>query len=75
MRKIEVAIGAIGCLLAVDHFIWAERAYGYIDIGSYTYAIQVLIAFILGGLVSLRVYWRKLSSFFRKDKEEKLQEK
>jgi hypothetical protein len=36
----------------------------YIDPGTGSYLIQLLIASILGGLFALKVYWRKLLVFF-----------
>jgi len=36
----------------------------YIDPGTGSYLIQLLIASILGGLFALKTYWRKLLIFF-----------
>jgi len=36
----------------------------YVDPGTGSYLIQLLIASILGGLFALKVYWRKLIDFF-----------
>ncbi len=49
------------------------EAHAYIDLGTGSYAFQVLIAFILGGLFSVKVFWRKLvvsiRSHFSKEKQ------
>lgn len=38
----------------------------YLDPGSGSYLLQLLIAGVMGGLLMLRVYWGKVSDFFRK---------
>jgi hypothetical protein len=38
----------------------------YLDPGSGSYLLQLLIAGALGGLVVLRMYWGKVKDFFRK---------
>ena len=45
----------------------------YIDPGTGSYLIQLLIASILGSLFALKIYWRKIRAFiadkFAKSKE------
>jgi hypothetical protein len=38
----------------------------YLDPGSGSYILQLLIAAALGGLLLLRMYWSKVKSFFRR---------
>lgn len=38
----------------------------YLDPGSGSYLLQLLIAAILGGVFALRVYWGRIKSFFRR---------
>lgn len=38
----------------------------YLDPGSGSYLLQLLIAGALGGLLMLRIYWGKVTDFFRK---------
>lgn len=38
----------------------------YLDPGSGSYLIQLLIASLMGGLILLRVYWGKVSGFVRR---------
>jgi hypothetical protein len=38
----------------------------YLDPGSGSYLLQLLIASLLGGLLLLRMYWAKVKGFFRK---------
>ena len=38
--------------------------HAYLDPGSGSFLIQLLIAAILGGLVALRAYWSKIKGWF-----------
>lgn len=42
-----------------------ESVSDYIDLGTGSLIIQVLIAGFLGGLFLLKVYWRKVKAFFK----------
>jgi hypothetical protein len=43
-----------------------EYLYAYIDPGSGSYFVQISIAAILACLYSIKLYWRKIKSFFLK---------
>ncbi len=40
--------------------------HAYLDPGSGSYLLQLLIAGALGGLVVLRMYWSRVTAFFRR---------
>jgi len=42
------------------------NAYAYLDPGTGSYIIQVLIAFFFGGIFVLKMYWQKTKSYFLK---------
>lgn len=46
------------------------RATGYIGAGTGSLIIQAVIAFLVGGLFVLKIYWRRIVSFFSRNKEE-----
>ncbi len=50
-------------LLFPFHFL------GYIGAATGSLIIQVVIAAFVGGLFVLKVYWRRITSFFKKGKE------
>lgn len=56
----------IFALLAVlaTGVLTANPAHAYIDPGSGSMVIQLLVAAIAGGLFTLKVYWRRLKSHF-----------
>lgn len=46
----------------------------YLDPGSGSFIIQMLLAGLLGIAVAIRIYWKKIVKFFRKNKGGDLQE-
>ncbi|MBE0409620.1 MAG: hypothetical protein IBX69_07805 [Anaerolineales bacterium] len=42
-----------------------SRSAAYLDPGSGSYIIQLIIAGFMGGLFMLGVYWRRVKSFFK----------
>ena len=56
--------------LLTDPFIISAvamtRPLAYLDPGSGSYLLQLLIAAVLGGLFALRMYWGRIKSFFRR---------
>lgn len=42
------------------------RPVGYLDPGSGSYLLQLLIAGILGALFAIRLYWKRIKGFFLK---------
>jgi hypothetical protein len=41
-------------------FLLPLRGYGYIDLGSGSYIIQLIIAGFVGFSLSLRIFWKKI---------------
>lgn len=46
----------------------------YLDPGSGSFIIQMLLAGALGIGVALRIYWKKIVAFFRKGKSDDVQD-
>jgi hypothetical protein len=61
-----VKIISLGGMLLL---ISTEDAYAYLDPGSFSYVIQVIIAVAVGAIYALKVYWGKIRAFFSKNKE------
>ncbi|MEW6530655.1 MAG: hypothetical protein AB1473_07450 [Thermodesulfobacteriota bacterium] len=55
---------AVCCLMALS-VIGPGPASAYIDPGAGSYALQVLIAFLVGALFAIKVYWNKLKDFIK----------
>jgi hypothetical protein len=56
---------AVGCLVALG-VISPGPASAYIDPGAGSFALQVIIAFLVGALFALKVYWNKLKEFIKR---------
>ncbi len=54
------------CLLVLLLFIFPSDAYAYLDPGTGSYIMQLLLAFVLGGLFTIKLYWKKVKKIFLK---------
>jgi len=45
------------------YLITAKPVYAYLDPGTGSYIAQLIIAFILGGAFTLKIYWRKIKNW------------
>ena len=45
--------------------ISVDNAYAYLDPGTGSYVIQVVIAAFLGGLFAIKMFWTKIKTFFK----------
>lgn len=64
MRKhLNLIFGTLAFLSGI-YFLSASNAFPYIDPGSGSYVLQILIASVLGILTLMKIYWSKLKTFF-----------
>jgi hypothetical protein len=57
-------------LLPLAAFVMtAAPVHAYIDPGSGSVAVQVILAGFLGFLLALKIYWKKIINLFRKDEK------
>ena len=52
-------------LLIFYWLLFPPPTYAYIDPGTGSYILQVVIAGLLGALVSVRIYWARIKTFFK----------
>ena len=57
------------CLSCAFSLVFAQDAYAYLDPGTGSYIIQVVVAVVLGGFYALKVYWHRIKAFFSKSQE------
>jgi len=43
-----------------------RKAYAYLDPGTGSYVFQVLIAFLVGSMFAIKIYWRNIVAFFKR---------
>jgi hypothetical protein len=51
-------------LIAFFFLMFSQKAYAYLDPGSGSYIIQMIIAALLGGLFAIKIFWRNVKTFF-----------
>lgn len=52
--------------ILVAAIITPEDAHAYLDPGSGSQMLQIIIGFVLGGLFTLKVFWKKILIFLRR---------
>lgn len=50
--------------------VFSRDACAYLDPGTGSYIIQILIGTLLGGFFAIKVYWRRIRSYFSKDRKD-----
>jgi hypothetical protein len=63
-RLRTIATSTLLCVLVLS--VYPPRVQAYLDPGTGSYLIQVLLAGLLGGLVAIKIFWRHISGFFGK---------
>ena len=58
-------------VILATHLI-TTNAYAYIDPGTGTIIIQAIVGAIAAGAVTIKIYWHKLKTFFKKKKKDKV---
>lgn len=64
MRHFKTFLLAFG-LINLFYFIAPNRIYAYLDAGSGSYVIQIIIAIALGGAFAIKIFWRRIYGFFK----------
>jgi hypothetical protein len=62
--------GSCALMAVLASLLLAREAYAYLDPGTGSYIIQILVAGLLGALFMLKVYWRRIVGFFSKGSSE-----
>lgn len=60
------SVTLLALLLGAIILACPPRAHAYLDPGTGSYLIQVILAALLGGAVALKLFWRNISGFFRR---------
>ena len=56
----------------MDHTVFLKPLM-YLDPGTGSFIIQMLLAGLLGIAVAVRIYWKKIIAFFKKNKKGSIQ--
>ena len=60
-KKLPTACG----FLVLSYMIFPCKGYAYLDPGTGSYFLQLLIASVLGGLYAIKVFWKNIKTFFK----------
>ena len=56
--------GAILLILSIAvQMLLPQAAFAYLDPGTGSYVFQVLVAALIGGLFTIKMYWQKIKDF------------
>lgn len=44
--------------------IFPNKVHAYIDPGTGSYVLQLVLGFLFGGVVAVKLYWKRIKSFF-----------
>ena len=58
-------------LLILLTFLFPEKSHAYLDPGTGSVILQLVIASVLGAIFTLKMYWRKFLDFFSGKKSDK----
>jgi len=63
VRLRAIAASTLLCLVVL--FTFPRRAQAYLDPGTGSYLLQVLLAGLLAGILVVRIFWRSIKAFLR----------
>ena len=64
MRHLIDSIMNATLLILIYLIVQPKEAHAYIDPASGSYVIQIIIAFMLGGLFAIKTFWRSIKNYF-----------
>jgi len=53
-------------VVLISFFIIPNKVYAYMDPGTWSYFISFILAFIAGAMFYIKMFWAKISEFFKK---------
>lgn len=65
MKYFKDFLAALG-FIALFCFIAPNRLYGYLDAGTGSYMVQIIIAFAAGGAFAIKIFWRRIYAFVKR---------
>jgi hypothetical protein len=62
-KNLKRLILGVGFLIVFFYVMFPRPVYAYLDMGTGSYVIQVVIASLFGVIVTLKVYWKKIKAY------------
>jgi len=63
--KSYVYFAKVGIFIFTFFTFFSNNSYAYLDPGTGSYFFQLIIAVLLGGLFSIKLFWNKIKNFFK----------
>lgn len=63
MKRLSNLATALAAL-ALFFLCFPPRAYAYLDLGTGSLLVQILVAFLLGAGVAIKLFWKNIRAFF-----------
>lgn len=63
MIKYFRQLATVVFLFSLLYLVFPQRVYAYLDPGTGSYILQLVIAFLLGGSLVIRIYWKKIKTY------------
>ena len=60
----RLKLARIFVIYVLCYLVFPSKTYAYIDLGTGSYIIQILIASFIGIIFSMKIYWRKVRTYF-----------
>lgn len=64
MRPVKLSSAVI--IILVLMLTSPKCAYAYVDPGTGSFVVQLILGFIFGSIIGIKLYWKKIKSFFAK---------
>jgi hypothetical protein len=64
--SLKIKFPVIMTFILVFFFVFASNACAYLDPGTGSYILQLLIAGIASAVLAVKIFWEKIIVFFRK---------
>jgi hypothetical protein len=65
MRNSIVSIWILTFLILFS-FLFPNEASAYVDPGAGSYAFQLILGFLFGGLMAIKLFWKSILNFFKR---------
>jgi tellurite resistance protein TehA-like permease len=66
LTKLRTYLVLVFSFLALILFLFPAKAHAYLDPGTGSYIIQIAIATFVGALFAIRLFWRRIKAFFKR---------
>jgi len=66
VKRSSHRIGLVVLLAALVSPILLQSAYGYLDPGTGSYVLQLIIGGLLGGLFAVGLFWKRVIAFVKR---------